>query len=692
MRTIKFIIPFLSILIFLSFSANAQLDRSKPPKAKPAPEIEIKKPSTFTLDNGLQVIVAENHEVPMVYFQLAVDVDPVKENDAVGYVNATGQLLRNGTENRTKAEIDEAIDYIGANLYTYTNGIYASVLKSNKDHMLEILADVLINPTFPEEELKKLKQNEISSLAQQKTNASSIARRVGKKLRFKDHPYGEVKTEETIKNITREKVLDYYNTYYKPNTSYLVISGDITMDEAKKAANKYFASWEQGEVPEHKYDFPEMSEGRRVALVNKDDAVQSVISINYPVELKPGDEDAIKARVTNHILGGGGFSAYLMQNLREDKGYTYGAYSSLSNDPYLGHFNAQAEVKGEITDSAVTEFIREMKRIRNEEVDKEHLDLVKNVIYGQFARDMEDPRSYSRYTLNLMRYDLPADYYSNYLKKVEEITIEEVKETAQKYIKPDESIVLVVGNQKEVEDKLKQFDADEQIEIFDKYGNPIEASTTDMGDMTAEEVIDNYIEALGGKKAIQSIKGLKQVYTINMRGQEIESRIYQQKPDKYKMEMLMNGNVMQKQVFDGEKGKMVGMGQEQELQGEQLERLKYESKMHKFLRYDELGVETELVGIEKVNGEDAYKMKVVHANGNKHYDFFDKETGLKVKSQQTISSQGNEMTQVQQFSDYQEINGVKFPFTIEISGMQNMTMKAKNIEVNPGFEEGFFKN
>jgi hypothetical protein len=185
---------------------------------------------------------------------------------------------------------------------------------------------------------------------------------------------------------------------------------------------------------------------------------------------------------------------------------------------------------------------------------------------------------------------------------------------------------------------------------------------------------------------------MKQVYTMNMRGQEIESRIYQQKPDKYKMEMLMNGNVMQKQVFDGEKGKMAGMGQEQELQGEQLEKLKYEAKMHKFLRYEELGVETELVGIEKVNGEDAYKMKVVHANGNKHYDFFDIESGLKVKSQRTVTSQMGEMTQVQKFSDYKEVDGVMFPYKIEVSGMQNMTMNVKKIEVNPEFEEGFFKN
>ena len=691
MKSIKFIIPFFSILWLFGSSAIAQVDRSNPPKAKPAPEIKIKEPNTFKLDNGLQVIVAENHEVPMVYFQLAVDVDPLKEENAVGYVNATGQLLRNGTENRSKSEIDEAIDYIGANLYTFTNGLYATSLSSHKDQLLEIFSDVLLNPTFPQEELDKLKQKEISSLAQQKTNASSIANRVGKKLRYKDHPYGEIKTEKTIENISRDMIEEYYDTYYKPNVSYLVISGDIDIEEAKELAQKYFGQWKKGDVPEHNYDFPKLSEGRKVALVNKDDAVQSVISINYPVGLKPGDSDAIKARVMNHVLGGGGFSAYLMQNLREDKGYTYGAYSRLSNDPLVGSFNAQAEVKGEVTDSAVNEFLKEMKRIRNEKVDPEHLDLVKNVIYGQFARDMEDPRSYSRYTLNLLRYDLPSDYYQNYLKKVEAVTAEEVQEIAHKYIKPDDAIVLIVGNQQEVEETIKQFDSDAKVELYDKYGNPVKAARTDFGDMTAEKVVEKYIEALGGREKLEAVSGLKQISTMNMQGQEIESRMYKQKPDKYKMEMIMNGNVMTKQVYDGESAKVIAMGQQQNLQGEQLEQMKYEAKMHKFLRYDELGVETELAGIEQVDGEDAYKLKVMHSNGNMHYDFFDMDTGLKVKTKKTVQSQQGEITQEVKYSDYKEVDGIMFPHTTDISGMQSMTMKIKSIEVNPELTEADFQ-
>ncbi|MFO8235273.1 MAG: pitrilysin family protein [Bacteroidales bacterium] len=687
----KRIIILLPALVFMANMLNAQVDRSNPPEPKPAPEIKIKQPQTFTLDNGLEVIVAQNKEVPMVYFQLAVDVDPVKEEDAVGYVEATGNLLRNGTENRSKSEIDEEIDYIGANLSTFSNGFYATCLSEHKGDLMELLSDILLNPTFPEEELGKYQEKEISELSSQKTDASSIANRVGKKLRYKDHPYGEIKTEETIGNITRDLIEEYHENYYKPNASYLVISGDIEPEEAKNLADQYFGGWEQGDAPKHEYSFPEVSEEREIAFVNKNDAVQSVVGITYPVDLKPGSEDAIKARVTNSILGGSGFSAYLMKNLREDKGYTYGAYSSLQNDPLVGSFMARAEVNGEATDSAVTEFLYEMDRIRDERVDEDHLDLVKNSIYGQFARDMEDPRNYSRYTLNLMRYNLPDDYYQTYLQKVEKVTIDEIQQTADKYIKPDEATILVVGNEEEVADKLAKFASDEEVDYYDIYGNPREEAETEIGNTTANDVIEKYIEAIGGREKLEKVEDVKQVFIINMQGRELESRIYQKKPNYYLMEMKMNGNVMQRQIFDGEEGRVEGMGQKQTLEGEQLERFKYEAQLHKFLKYNELDVNMELTGVEKIDGNDAYKVNVEHDNGHKHVDFFDVESGLKVQSQSKVTTQQGEVTQVESYKDYKEVNGVLMPHTQEISGMQSMTMKAKEIEINTGLSKDFFK-
>jgi len=689
------IIPFiLGTLLLCAFSipSPAQLDRSTPPEAGPAPEIQFDRPPSFTLDNGLEVIVVENHEMPVVSFQLTVDADPVMEEDAAGYISATGSLMRNGTQKKTKAEIDEAVDFIGADLVTYTNGMYASGIRKHADNILELMSEVLMEPVFPSEELDNYKKKQISNLTAGKTNPSQISSRVARSLRYGDHPYGELTTEETISNITREKLQDYYNTYYKPNISYLVMVGDITQKDARGMAEKYFGSWEKGTVPEHEYDFPSVNNGRRVALVNKEDAVQSVISITYPVRLAPGHPDAIRAKLMNNILGGGVFSGYLMQNLREDKGYTYGARSQLSTDPLVGYFSAGAEVGTEVTDSAVHEFLHEMNRIRTEQVDPGHLELAKSAMSGSFARSMEDSRTVAQFALNTKRYDLPADYYSNYLKKVEEVSADDVQLAASKYILPDQATLLVVGNKAKVTEDLKTFAHDNQVELYDFNGQRVQTQAMKMPEgMTASRVMDQYIEALGGRQVLENMKDVKQTAHVEMNGQRLTIETYREKPDKMATRMLMNGRLMQEQTFDGEKASVRAMGQTQQLTGKQLESFKFEATMHKFLRYEELGVELSLEGMEEVDGSPAYEVKITNPDGVERYEYFDAQSGLKVKSKQTVKSPQGEMTQSETYSRYQEVAGVQFPYRIEVSGMRSMTMEVDSIEVNQGMDPEIFQ-
>ena len=690
MRFIKTFVQLFLFTALITSTLTAQVDRTQPPEGDAAPEINLKEPETFTLKNGLEVIVSENHELPKVSYQLTVDVDPVKEGEAKGYVDAAGSLLRNGTENRSKAEIDEAVDFIGASLNTYKNGIYASSLTKHQDKLLKIVSDVLMAPTFPKEEVKKYKQREISGLNASKTNPSAIARRVSQKIRFEGHPYGEITTTETIKNITREKIADYYNSYYKPNTSYLVIVGDITPEKAKQKAKKYFGDWEKGDVPTHEYDFPERNTQKQVAMANVDDAEQSVISITYPVKLHPGDEDAIPARIANSILGGGVFSGYLMQNLREDKGYTYGARSRLNKDELVGFFKAGAEVNTAVTDSAVTQFLKEMNRVRDEKVSKEHLDLVKNVITGKFARSLENPRTYANFALNIQKYDLPDDYYSTYLKKVDKVGANEVQSVARDYILPDKSTIVVVGSKEDVHEKLKRFDSDGNIDMYDAFGNPVETSEAE-ADMNAEKVIERYIEVRGGRKNFNKINDMVQIASADKGGRKITVKTFQKKPDLMATHTIVGGNVFQKQLFDGENGKIVRRGQESELSGEQLNNLKFEAKMHKFLQYDDLNVKTELKGIEETKGEKAYKIQLEYPNGKTRTDYFSKESGLRIKSKSTQSTPQGDVTVVREFSNYKEIDGVLFPFEIAISGQQNLTLNVDSIEINSGLKKAKFQ-
>lgn len=682
MKNIKHLL--LTTFIILSTAlVYCQVDRSVQPKPGPAPEIEIGDYQTFTLSNGLQVILVENHKLPTIAYQLVIDADPVDEEDAVGYVSLTGSLLRAGTENRDRETIDQEIDFIGGRIGTYQNGIFASSLVKHKDKLLDLMSDVLLNPVFPEKELEKQKKQSISALAMSKTNPAQIANRVARKLRYKNHPYGQIETEQTLENITRDICLEYYNTYYKPNISYLIVVGDITLKDVQQDVEKYFGEWEKADVPDHTYDFPKYNEGREVAIVHLDDAVQSYISISYPVDLKIGSTDAIPASLTNSILGGGVFSGRLMQNLREDKGYTYGARSSLIRNELVGYFNASAQVGTEVTDGAVKEFLYEMERIKKEPVTKEELTLTQNVTMGTFARSLEKPQTVADFAFNTIKYNLDKDYYRNFLSNIENTTIEDIQKMANKYILPEIATITVVGDKTKIAEDLKKYSHDGQVGFYDIYGNPVKKGPEMEADMTAEKVINNYIKAIGGKENIEAIESLVEKGSATINGMPIQNNRYIISKEKFLMEMSMNGRVMSKQLFDGEIAYVKSFQGEQELTGSDLEKLKAESYPVKELYYGELGIQTELLGMDNLEGTDVYKVKIISSDASGSViDYFDASTGLKVQRKTTIQTPQGEFSQIQKYSDYREVENVLFPFKMELSGMQNMVMHTDSIEIN----------
>ncbi|MBI9054742.1 MAG: insulinase family protein [Bacteroidales bacterium] len=691
MKNIKSII-LLILIVVISTSMQAQIDRSIQPKPGPAPEFKIGEYQTFTLKNGLKVIVVENHKVPRISYQLTVDVDPILEKDAIGFVAMTGDLMRSGTSNKSKIEIDEAVDFIGASFSTYQNGMYGLTLTKHKEEFLGLFADVLLNPSFPTEEIEKNKKQTISGLISSKTNPEFIAKRVGQKLRNGNHPYGEIGTEETIENITREHLVNYYESYYKPNTSYLVIVGDIKLKQAKKDAEKYFGTWEKGEVVKHEYQFPNKTVGTRVALIHKENAVQSYIYISYPVNLKVGDKDALPAALANDVLGSGVFSARLISNLREDKGYTYGAYSDLTKDPLVGDFSAYAQVSTDVTDDAVNQFIIEMNRMKNELVDDNTLDLFKTVRTGSVARSLEKPQTIARFAVNTMKYSLPADYYQKYFEAIEAISNTEIQSVSKKYIDPDQAIIVIVGDKEKIAESIKKYSVSGKVELYDMYGNPVKEDVKKSipEGVTAESVIEKYISAIGGKEHLEKIQDVTMEATTSMQGMEIKQKTYKKAPNKYAMIMSMNGNVMQQQAFNGERGIMKGFGGEKEILGDDLENLKVDATLNAELKFAELGVKLTLESVETIEGKDTYKVKVVNPTGELTYNFYDVESGLLILSKEIIVAPQGEFTQMQSFTDYKEVEGVLYPYTITISGVQNLVLKVDSISINTDLSDDLF--
>jgi predicted Zn-dependent peptidase len=672
-----------SAVILFSACTKSKLDRSVAPKAGPAPKIQIGQYQLFTLDNGLKVIVVENHKLPRVSYSLNLDVDPVFEGQKAGYVSMAGDVMGAGTTSKSKAQIDESIDFIGANLNTSATGIFGGCLKKHSDTFLGIMSDVLLHPSFPQEEIDKVKKQTISSIQSEKTDPGSVSSKIGNMVKYgKDHPYGESASEESIGNITREDLMGYYNSYFKPTVAYLVIVGDITPAEAEAQAKKYFGSWQRGAVSKIKYTVPSLPKGNQVVFVPMPGAVQSVIDITYPLDLKPATQDAMVASVLNNVLGGSGFQTRLMQNLREDKAYTYGAYSSISPDDVTGEFSAGANVRNEVTDSAIVQFLYEMKRLVNEPVPDSTLQTVKNIMNGSFARSLERPQTIGNFAFNIEKYGLPKDYYENYLSRLNAVTSADLQAAAKKMIKPENAYITVVGN-KEIEEKLKRFSANQKLEIFNPDGTAFKDMKAVPAGVTLQSVLDNYIKAVGGKEKIEKINSFESIGKMNMGPMALDMTTKMKDKSKLLLTVKMNGMEMVKQVFDGQKGVSMQMGQKQEMDEASAEDAKMQTDMLLELHYAQYGIAAELKGIDIYNGEDVYVVETKTKSGKVSTDYYSVKSGLKLRSV-TVSKEGDEtVTAETKYLEYGEKDGVKYPSKItQSAGPQNFEIVVNTMNFN----------
>ena len=669
--------------------------RKTAPEPGPAPKIEVGSADNFNLSNGLKVFVVENHKLPRVSFQVFVDVPPVMEKEYTGAASIAGQLLRTGTITKSKAEIDEEVDFMGASLNTNSSGLSASSLKKHTEGLMQIAADLLLKPSFPQAEFDKIKKQTLSGIAQAKEDPNTIAGNVSSILRYgKDHPYGEIETEETVNKITLEQTKNYYNTYLKPNLGYMIVVGDITAEEAKPLVEKYFGNWVGKPVAKDEFAMPNKPEKPQVSFVNKSGAAQSVITVTYPVDIKPGAEDWIGARVMNAILGGSGLSSRINQNLREDKAYTYGGGSSLRNDPYIGSFSSSVSVRNEVTAPAIKELLKELNRIRTEKVTEKELTQIKNYLTGTFSIQLESPQTVASFALNTARHGLSADYYATYLEKLNALTADDILAMGKKYITPDNAHILVVGSKSEVAESLTEFDGDGQIDFYDAFGTKLiieESAAT--ANMTLDQVLDKYFTAIGGKEKLMAVKDLSMTLEADVMGQKVTTSIVQKDPGKvYQSNVSPMGK--QETILNGDKGKIVVGPQTMPMPPEQIATAKEQAILFAELKFEKLGYEAKYVGVENVDGKNAYVVETVSPTGKKATLFFDTETNLKVKESSSVEGPNGQIQNISTvLSDYKAVDGIQFPFNRKVVGAAPIPLdfKVTEIKVNSGVSDDLFK-
>ncbi|MDQ1163215.1 zinc protease [Chryseobacterium sp. SORGH_AS 447] len=676
-------LTYIAAAFFFAGMVSAQkIDLNAMPKPGPTPVINIAKPKTFQMSNGLTVMVVENNKLPRVNASLTMDRPPYYEGNVVGASEIMAEQFENGTMNLSKDAFNKKVDYLGANLNFSSNGASANSLSKYFPEVLGLMADAIVNPKFSAEEIQDSKDRAIEGLKSEEKNASAIASRVSNALMYgKNTSRGEFETVETINRIQLADVQNIYKKYYTPDNAYLVIVGDVKFEKVKPMIEKAFSGWKKANTPITPVEPAVNVAKTEIDVVDVPSAVQSVVSVNNLNTLKMKDPNYFPATIANYILGGGG-EARLFMNLREKNGFTYGAYSNMSPSKYSPQFSASASVRNEVTDKAVKEFMNELNAISN--VKPEELANAKAKLKGSFILSLEQPATIARFALNQKIQDLPDDFYTNYLKSIDKVTAADVSGAVNSTILPNQSRIFIAGKASDISEGLEKLGY--PVKYYDTQANPVAKPSAKKVDanVTVASVTDKYIDAIGGKANVSKISSYTINATMSMQGQNLTVKTVKAQGGKELTQVTSGGQVFFKEVFDGKTGYAEQMGQKIPVKPEEIAEKQKNTELFEEMAFAK-SPEYKLMGIEKVGGEDSYAIK-----GPETTYYYSVKTGLKTGETRTVKAQGQQFSVPTVFSDYKDVAGVKMPYTISVNQMgMDMTMTVKSYEINQAKDADF---
>ncbi|KPH12740.1 pitrilysin family protein [Chryseobacterium sp. ERMR1:04] len=664
--------------LFTGMLSAQKIDINAMPKPGPTPAINIAKPKTFQLSNGLTVMVVENNKLPRVSANLSMDRPPYYEGNVTGVSGIMAEQFENGTTNFSKDEFNKKVDFLGANLSFSSNGAFANSLSKYFPEVLGLMADAIINPKFSAEEIQNSKERAIEGLKSDEKNASSIANRVSNALMYgKNTARGEFETVESINKIQLADVQNVYKKYYAPDNAYLVIVGDVKFDQVKPLIEKAFNSWKKANTTFAPLEPASNVAKTEINVVDVPSAVQSVVSVSNLNNLKMKDANYFPATMANYILGGGG-EARLFMNLREKNGFTYGAYSSMTASKYSPEFSAESSVRNEVTDKAVKEFMNELNAIST--VKPEELENAKAKLKGSFIMSLEKPETIARFALNQKVQDLPSDFYTNYLKSIDKVTSADITNAVKATILPNQSRIFIAGKASDISEGLEKLGY--PVKYFDKDANPVAKPAAQKVDasVTIGSVADKYINAIGGLAAVQKVNYISTDATTKVQGMDMSMKMIQGKGGKMAMDMKMMGNTIQKIVFDGKDGYMEAQGKKAPLSDKQKVDMAKDTELFPELTFAK-SADHKLAGIEKYNNEDSYVVK-----GPKDTYYYSVKTGL--KTGEVKAGEGGSIPT--SYADYKEVSGVKFPFTIiQNMGGMDINLAVQSYQINQAKDSDF---
>jgi hypothetical protein len=508
---------------------------------------------------------------------------------------------------------------------------------------------------------------------------------------------GEFETEESIKALKLEDIKNAYKQNITPSRCYLTFVGDIKPEQAKALAIKAFGNWKGV-----KLNMPAIKNVPNVAateinFVDLPTAVQGEIKVSNLISNPLSNPDYHALAIANQILGGGAESKLFM-NLREKHGFTYGSYSSVGNGRFQTQFMGTAQVRSEKADSAVAEIIAEIKNMQEGKITEEELKNAKAKYNGSFALGIEDPAKTATYATNILINNLPKDYYSTFLKKINSVKLADVQRVSKKYLSKDNSRIVIVGNASKILPNLSRLGF--PIKQFDKYANPVVEKKNDVTvkesdkndeSISAAMIVDGYLNAIGGKEEARKINTVKATFKMDLMGRSFDGVDLKMTPNKHYTEVKMGEMKVMQQMFDGTKGFQAQMGQKSEMDEKEINEAKDDKFIIPQVAYVSNDYQLSYLGTGKVGEENVYKMKVTKPSGKVSVEYYSSKSGLLLREEYTTEAGGQEMTISVDYSDYKKAGTVLMPYKIvQTVGEQEIPMMIQDIKINEGVTDADF--
>ena len=462
--------------------SQPEIFRSQAPPPLQSHPIQIPAAREIVLPNGLTIVVVEDGRLPLVSYRLAFRVGGAFDPPGIpGLTDLLAGLLPEGTVSKSSREIAEEVARIGASLSAGASSDYtivgASALSQFNDHILALMAEIVLQPSFPENEVELAKQNTKESLRQQRAQPTFLASEMVSRMMFGEHPYAIVApTIESIDRVSRDEFVRFHEAKFVPNSAVFIVVGDVKYDQIVQRLESLFSTWESGAELVTNFPAPPVRKQNTAYVVDRRGSAQSniVVANSGIVRTSP---DYFPMLLLHTVLGANA-SSRLFMNLREEKGYTYGAYTNLDARRTAGTFRATAEVRTPVTGDSLKEFFYELNRIRTELVSDKEISDAKSYLTGVFPIRLETQEGLTDQLVQIKMLNLPDNYLEFYRDRVQAVTVDEIQRVATKYIKPDEAAVIVVGDGAAVVEQIKPYVGD--IELYSTTGKrkSLDAPTT----------------------------------------------------------------------------------------------------------------------------------------------------------------------------------------------------------------------